>query len=243
MKRLVVMVIALACFGMSAAAGEAGSNDVDRQILGPWQLQFTAPDGVPHAPTVIVGRQYKKYVAWYIGDKEPQPFQGVELQGDKLIGTITPQERPDITVTCEAKLKADDQCEGTARYRSKDGGDTGSWGFNGKRMALSSFEEVMKWNLSFVTPDNEQHAATVTVVSKGDKLYAWYSDPDHELPARTLSVQGDRVEMKMSGESPEGARVEVTFRGTLVGDEVQGNAEYRLQDQSGSFPFKGKRTS
>ena len=205
MKRLVVLMT-VACLVMPAAVGKAGSNDVDQQIVGAWQLQCTTPDGVQRTPIVIVGRQYQKYVAWYIGDKEPQPFENVQLQGDKLVGTITPQEQPDITITCESALKAADQCAGTATYRSKDGGATGSWGFSGKRMTPSSFDEVMKWKLSFVTPDNEQHEATLTVVSKSDKFYAWYSDKNHELPAHSLTVQGDRVEMKLSGESPEGAR-------------------------------------
>jgi hypothetical protein len=242
MKRL-VMMIAVACLAMPAAVAKSGSDDVDRQIVGAWQLQCTTPDGVPRTPIVLVGRQYQKHVAWYLGDEEPQPFENVRLQGDKLVGTLTPQERPDITITCEATLKAADQCTGTATYRSKDGRDTGNWAFSGQRLTPSSFAEAMTWKLSFVTPDNAQHEATVTVVSKNDKFYAWYSDKDHELPARALTVQGDRVELKISGESPEGTRVDVTFRGTVDGDAVQGNAEYRLPDQTGSFTFQAKRAS
>ena len=242
MKRL-VMMIALIGFGMPAVADDAGSKEVDQQVLGAWQLDFTAPDGVHRNPIVIVGRQYKSYVAWYVADGEPQPFKNVQLQGDKLVGTIAPQEHPDITVTCESKLKAADQCEGKATFRNKDGSDSGQWSFTGKRMAMSSFDEVMKWELSFTTPDNESHKATVTVVSKSGKYYAWYSSADHELPARSISVQGDRVEVKMAAESQEGTPVEVTFRGTVVGDEVKGDAEYRINNETGSFPFQAKRAS
>jgi len=243
MKRLVMMTIALVCFGMPAAADEAGSKEVDQQVLGAWQLDFTAPDGVHRSPIVVVGRQYKSYVAWYVADGEPQPFQNVQLQGDTLVGTIAPREHPDITVTCESKLKAADQCEGKATYRTKDGSDSGQWSLTGRRIPMSSFDEVMKWKLSFTTPDNEQHEATVTVVSENGKMYAWYSSEDHELPARSISVQGDRVEVKMVAETQEGAPVEVTFRGTVVGDAVKGDAEYRLKDDTGSFPFQAKRVS
>jgi hypothetical protein len=242
MKRL-VMMIALIGFGMPAAAADTSSKEVDQQILGAWHLEFTAPDGVHRNPIVVVGRQYKSYVAWYVAEGEPQPFKNVQLQGDKLVGTITPKEHPDVTVTCESKLKATDQCEGKATYRTKDGSDSGQWNFTGKRIPLSSFDEVMKWELSFTTPDNKQYKANITVVSKSGKMYAWFSSEDHELPARSISVEGDRVEVKMVAESPEGAPVEVTFRGTVAGDEVKGDAEYRLKDDTGTFPFKAKRVS
>ena len=63
------------------------------------------------------------------------------------------------------------------------------------------------------------------------------------VPGPPVSVQGDRVEVKMVAETPDGASVEVTFRGTVVGDEVKGDAEYRLKDDTGSFPFQAKRVS
>ncbi|MHB8971593.1 MAG: hypothetical protein ACYC3X_18510 [Pirellulaceae bacterium] len=49
--------------------------------------------------------------------------------------------------------------------------------------------------------------------------------------------------MSMTTETPEGAQVDVTFRGTVSGGEVKGTAEYRTGDDSGSFPFQGKRAS
>lgn len=243
MKRRVMMTMALACFGLTAAAHEVGSKEVDQQILGAWQLDFTASDGVHRNPIVVVGRQYKNYVAWYAAGGDPQPFQNVQFHGDKLVGTIVPRERPDVTITCESTLKAANYCEGKATYRTKNGSDTGQWSFTGKRIPMSSFDEVMKWELRFTTPDNERHEATVTVVSRSGKMYAWYSGRDHELPARSISVQGDRVEVKLVAESPEGAPVEVTFRGTVVGDAVTGEAEYRLQNDSGRIPFQAKRVS
>jgi hypothetical protein len=242
MKRAALFV-AFACLAMPVAAGDAGSKDVDRQIVGAWKLEFTAPDGVHRNPIVIVGRQYKTYTAWYVDGKEPQAFRDVQLQGDKLVGTIEPQEHPGITVTCESKLKAEDQCEGTATFKTKSGGDTGSWTFTGQRIKLSAFDDVMTWKLTFATPDQKSHEATLTVVSKNGKFYAWISTPDHELPARDVTVEGDRVELKLAADTPEGKKVEVTLRGTLSGDEVQGTAEYRVQGETGTFPFKAKRTS
>lgn len=238
-----VMWTALACFAMPALV-KADSSDVDRKIVGVWKLQFTTPDVVQRTPLVILGRQYKTYVAWYIGDKQPEKFRDVQLKGETLVGTIIPQEHPDITVTLESKLQGENQCVGTAKFRGNNNGpDTGSWPFSGQRMTPSSFEEAMTWKLSFVTPDNEKHEPTITVVTEGGKMYAWYSGRDHELPARSIRVEGDSVVMSMTAESPEGGQVDVTFRGTVSGDEVKGTAEYRTGDDSGSFPFQGKRAS
>jgi hypothetical protein len=234
--------IAFACFAMPVAAGEAGSKETDQSVLGVWQLQYTAPDGAQHTPIVIVGRQYDNYLAWYLADKEPQAFRDVELKGDKLVGKITPPEHPDVTVTCEASLKGDDQCDGTANYRTN-GGDTGSWKFTGQRMKLSSFDEVMTWKLEVTVPDGKLHAATVTVVTKSGNHYAWISSEDLELPARSISIQGDKVELKVAAEGPDGTKAEVTFRGAVAGDEVTGTAEFTVGSRTGTLPFKATRAS
>jgi hypothetical protein len=233
---------ALACCVLHAVDVTADSDDVDKQILGAWKLECTTPDGVARTPIVIVGRQYEEYVAWYVGDDQPEAFKDVQLKDDTLVGTINPKVEPNVTVTLEAKLKAENECEGTGKFRSADG-KTGSWNFTGKRIDLSEFDEVMTWKLSFVSPDEKQHSPTVTVVEKDGELYAWYSGKDHELPAVKISVDGDRVEMKMTAESPEGAKVDVTFRGTVDGDNVAGKVEFRVEGESGSFAFTGKRTS
>ncbi|MHB8971594.1 MAG: hypothetical protein ACYC3X_18515 [Pirellulaceae bacterium] len=85
-----VMWTALACCAMPALV-KADSSDVDQKIVGVWKLQFTTPDGVQRAPYVIVGRQYQTYVAWYIGDKQPEKFRDVQLKGETLVGTIIPR--------------------------------------------------------------------------------------------------------------------------------------------------------
>ncbi len=241
MKRLMMMALALAWLGVPGSTNPARADKADQQAVGAWQLDFTAPDGVHRNPIVVVGRQYESFVAWYVADGEPQQFQNVRLQGDTLVGTITPREHPNVTVTCESTLKATDQCEGKATYRTKGSAETGQWSFTGKRILPSSFDDVTKWALSFTTPDHRKHEALVTVLSKSGKRYAWYSSADHELPARTLSVQGDRVDMKMVGETPKGTPVEVTFHGTIAGDAVSGQAEYRLDSDTGSFPFRAQR--
>lgn len=241
MKRL-VMLTAIACLVSPAVAARADSDDVDKEVLGVWKLEFTAPDGVARTPIVIVGRQYEEYVAWYVGDDGPESFTNVQLKDDTLVGAIKPKEQPDVTVKLEAKLKAENECEGTGKFTSADG-DTGSWKFTGKRIGLSEFDDVMTWKLSFTTPDEKQHTPTVTVVEKDGEFYAWYSGKDHELPALKLTVDGDHVEMKMAADSPEGAKVDVTFRGTVDGDSIKGDAEFRIEGESGSFPFTGQRTS
>ena len=69
-----------------------------------------------------------------VRDDQVEPFQNVQLQNDALVGTINPRERPDITVTITSRLIADNRCAGTAKYRTKDGADEGSWDLTGQRM-------------------------------------------------------------------------------------------------------------
>ena len=100
------------------------------------------------------------------------------------------QEHPGVEVTLESRLTAENQCAGTAKFRSKNGGDAGSFNFKGERMPLSSFNDVSTWKLQFTAPDNEKHDATITVVAHGGKHYAWYSGRDHELPAQHQHRRG-----------------------------------------------------
>lgn len=241
MKRI-VMLTAIACSVWTSWAAKVHANEMDQYILGAWKLQFTAPDGEQHAPVIVVGREYQKYVAWYVANDTPQPFQNVQLDSETLKGTIQPSEHPGITVKVAARSTGADQCAGTASYRSSDG-DTGEWNFKGERLQLSSFDETSTWKLNFTSPDYEQHTPTITVVSHNGRWYAWYSGKNHELPARSVRVDGNRVEMKISAQSPDGPRVDVTFRGTVNGDSVRGEAEYQLEGDTGSFPFRGQRVS
>jgi hypothetical protein len=211
-------------------------------VLGVWQLEFTTPDGMDRNPTIVVGRQYEKYVAWYVSDQGAQPFKDVRMEGEALVGKIVPKEQSDVTVTLKAELKSENECAGTGSYVDEYG-DSGSWNFTGKRLSPSSVGEVTTWNLSFVTPDGQRHDPTVTVVSVGSKYYAWYSGKDHELPASKLSVDGDRVEMELAAETAEGDKVNVTFRGTVDGEKIAGSAEFDMQGETGEFAFQGTRKS
>ena len=210
MKRIVLTTV-LVCIALPAMVVRADSNDVDKQILGAWKLEFTTPDGVERTPLVLVGRQYDKYAAWHVGDNRIEPFTGVQLKDDILVGTIKPQEEPNVTVTLEATLTAEDRWGGTGKYKADDG-ETASWEFTGKRVCLSSFDEVETWVLSFVSPDDERHSPSITVFSKNGNLHAWYSGKDHKLPASKLTVDGDQVEMTISAESVEAKKVKVNGR-------------------------------
>ncbi len=241
MKRFAMLTVVAGL--VFPALAQADTSEVDRQVLGAWQLKMTTPDGESRSPIVIVGRQFSKYVAWYIGDQGPEAFQNVVLKGESLTGTLKPAEHPGVEVTLESRLTADNQCTGTAKFRGQNGGDAGSFNFKGERMPLSSFDEVSTWKLQFTSPDNEKHDATITVVAKGGKHYAWFSGRDHELPARSISIDGDKVVATMTAETAEGAKVDVTFRGTVSGDQVRGTADYSVEGQTGNFPFEGKRAS
>lgn len=228
-----------------AAAADLTVEQVEtaqKEIVGAWKLDFTTPDYVRRTPIVLVGRQFRELVAWYIEENEPEAFKTVRLNDDTLILTIRPKERNDVTVTFEATSETDGVCVGTGTYKADDG-DAGSWELKGKRMSFSDFDETQKWQLSFVTPDNQQRDPVVTVVSKDDQLYGWYSSEDHEVPATKLAVTGDDVVLSLTVKTRSGASVDVKFRGTLSADRVQGTADYDADGETGSFPFTGERKS
>ena len=232
-------VVALLAFPISTASS-AEIDSTAKNIIGAWKLDFTTPDDVKRTPIVIIGRQHQDLVAWYVDKEKREAFKDVQLKDDALCLTIRPMERPDMTVTFEAKLKDEGVCVGTGMYESKSG-DTGSWEFSGRRVPTSTFDEVHSWKLSFVTPDDQPRSAVVTVLSKNDKLFAWYSSDEHELPATKITKDGDDVVMSITAKTQDGATVDVVFRGTIDGDQVAGNAEYDLEGDTGSFSFRGER--
>lgn len=242
MKRLIFGAL-LVGLVISGSGWSAANEDMDQQILGAWMLDLTDPEGVHRAPAVVVGRQYDRYIAWYLGNDQPEPFRGVELKGDTLVGTLQPKEFPSVTLDVEATLAGDGRCAGTAKFREGASGVSGSFRFSGQRVPMSAFDEVMTWKLSFSAPDGKQHEATVTVVTKDDKMYAWFSGPDHELPALSINVQGDNVELKLTAETQRGQAIDVTFRGAVSGETVKGTAEFEIGGESGTVPFQGERTS
>ena len=149
----------MAVLALSASPLAAADLDlVAKDIVGVWRLDFTTPDDVEMTPTVIVGRQHDELVAWYIGKEQKlEAFKDVHLKDEAVLLTIVPEEREgEVTVTVEAKLKEDGVCHGEAEYTTTDG-DSGTFEFTGKR--ASDFDEITKWELSFVTPDDDQSRA------------------------------------------------------------------------------------
>ena len=241
-------VLSMAAFVLlvgPVAAADLTAEQVEteqKEIVGAWKLDFTTPDYVRRTPMVVVGRQYRQLVAWYIEEDEPEAFKTVQLNNDALTLTIRPKQRNDVTVTFEATLESEGVCVGTGTYTADDG-DSGSWELKGKRMSPSDFDETQKWQLSFVAPDGQKHEPVVTVVSKDDQPFGWYSGKEHELPATKLTVNGDQVVLSLTVKTRDGDSVDVTFRGTVSADRVKGTADYDQDGETGSFPFTGERKS
>ena len=182
-------------------------------------------------------------VAWYIEEDKPVSFKDVCLKDDAVVATVKPKEyRDELTVTLEARLEKDGVCCGKAEY-AFDGGDLGDWEFTGERLRWSDFDNVTQWNLAFTTPDYERHNALVTLVSVGEKIYGWYSGKEFELPIMQVAIDGPKVVMSVTTKTQDGDKVDVTFRGTVEGDRVTGNAEYITGGDTGSFAFSGKLKS
>lgn len=241
--RTFLSIVAIVMLSIPAvAANSTATPSTAKQIVGAWQLDFTTPDGEQRTPMVIVGRQHQELVAWYVEKDKPESFKKVRLEDDTLLLTFRPQERREIEVTFRASLKKENVCFGEASYESDDG-DSGSWTFKGQRVAASDFDDHEEWQLSFVTPDQQHREATVTVLAKKDQLYGWYTSNELDLPALKISKNGDKVVMAMTTKTKDGARVDVTFRGTMDGDRVKGEADYDLEGDTGRFEFEGQRKS
>ena len=234
----------IAVLGMIALPLNAASVDeVAEEAVGGWKLEFTTPDGEYRTPIVLVGRQHDEFVAWYVAGDEPEAFSKVKLDGEELHMTIRPKEfGGDVKATLVAHLSGTNACAGTVKY-AENGGDSGEFKFKGKRIDLSEFDEKEVWKIGFVAPDGEQRRAQVTVLAAGEKLYAWYSSDRYELPAKKMTMTGDQAVMSLTVTTNEGDVVDVSFRGTISGDRVRGNATWSAGGESGSFPFRGERDS
>jgi hypothetical protein len=225
---------------LAANTASADTTELDRQILGVWQLKMTTPDGMAREPYVVVGRQYDSYEAWYVGENGLEAMKAVRLDGETLTGSLVPKSMPDVTVTLEARLQGENQCQGTGKYRDTYG-DTGSWSFTGKHLTADAFSDITKWELEFTTPDYEHHTATVLAVVVDGEYHAWYSDKHREIPAQKLTVNGDQVTMKVVAKTDDGTVVKVEFKGRVDGEEIEGEAKYEMGYDSGTFAFSAKQ--
>jgi len=236
--KVFLCMMASALLAWPAGAGELESAAAD--VVGVWRLDFTTPDDVKRTPTVIVGRQRQELVAWYLEKDKLEAFQDVRLQDDSVVATIKPKEFNDeLTVKLQAWLERDGVCSGKGEYAFV-GGESGSWEFRGKRIPLSDFDKVSRWSVSFTSPDDQRHDGALTLVSVGGKQYGWYSSKDYELPIMQVSTEGGNLVLSAQAETEDGVPVDVTFRGTVTGGRVQGNAEYEVEGETGSFPFTGE---
>ncbi|MCA9189149.1 MAG: hypothetical protein R3E01_00145 [Pirellulaceae bacterium] len=240
------LLLLLTLFAPAIAVAETATADfvaTTKQVIGAWKLDFTTPDDVHRTPIVIVGRQHDQLVAWYVENEQPESFKKVALEGEQLVLTIRPKTRPEVEVTLKAQQgSSEDKCTGTATYRADDGG-TGSWPFTGARLTPDQFDGTEAWNINFVAPDGERHDATVTVLEKDGRLYAWYSGRDHELPASKMEKNGDAVVLTVEAKTADGTDVKVTFNGKVANDRVSGTANFDLGGETGSFSFEGRRKS
>jgi hypothetical protein len=139
-----------------------------------------------------------------------------------------------------AKQDGDNRCSGKCEYRLTDG-ETGSWTFQGKRIAPSELPHRGEWKLKFTTPDGETHTPTVHIFENSDTLYAWYVSEDYELLAKSLKIEGEQATLTMAAKLADDVVVNVTFRGTVNGTTIKGNADYDVNGDRGSFTFTGNQ--
>lgn len=222
-------------------ASGANVKAIAPEIVGAWRLTFTTPDGVERTPTVVIGRQHDELAAWYIDKGEPEAFKDVRIADDSLEMTIVPREKDGrATVRLVAQADGENRCSGQAEWRLTNG-DAGQCEFTGERIEPADLDQVAKWKLSFTTPEGETREPTLHVFEKGETLYGWFVDDDYELLAKSLKVDNDRATLAIAAKLADGATAEVTFRGTIDGSSVCGDAEYDVEGDRGSFSFTGKQ--
>ncbi len=239
--RLFAITTLMASLVLPAAAADFQPEAKD--IVGAWQLKYTTPDAGDKTSAIIVGLQNGEFAAWHMDDGiakgNPEAIEKVEIKGDSLELTFRPKSRDDqVEVTLKAKLDKQDACSGVATYAADDG-EKGEFKFTGKRLGEADFDEVQSWKLKFTGPDEIERTPTVMVASLGEQLFAWYSHENYELPATNITLTDDKVAMSISAQTPDDQTINVTFTGTVNGDQVKGEAEYELAGETGSFNFAG----
>ena len=236
-------LLSLFAASVVAATAVAGPDvkEAAKEIVGAWKLEYTTPDFERRTPMVIVGRQHEELVAWYLGGNGIENFTKVKLQGKSLHLTIVPKEFGGLMAAeLEAQLTEKGACAGKISFANP-GGESGTLDFSGKRVALETLDDVSKWDLKFVTPDGIERCPLITVARHRDRLHAWYSSEDFELPASKFTLEGDKAIMEVTAKTDEGRKIDVTFHGTVEGDRVRGTAEWKMRDDSGEFFFTGRR--
>ena len=180
MKRLVAS-LAFTCFVLWGA-GDTGADEIDRDVIGGWQLKMTTPDGQAREPMVLIGRQYDRYAAWYVGDDGLEPLSKVKLDGDTLTGSITPKEQPDVRVKLSARLTDKDTCQGVGEFESANG-DQGEWSFTGEKSSTTRRWANSKTGRSSSRRPTTKTACELYVMPHDGNYYAWFEGKDHDLPA------------------------------------------------------------
>lgn len=236
--RLFAVVGLLLLRALPAAAADEIAIAPD--VVGAWRLAFTTPDGVQRTPIVVVGRQHDELAAWYVDQGEPEAFSDVSVADDSLVLTIVPRETDGkATVKLVAKADGEGRCRGEAECRFTNG-DADNWEFTGERLDPAKLNHVAQWTLSFTTPEGERHAPTIHVFEQGDMLYGWYVSDDYQLLATSLKVERDRASLAMAAKLADGAVAKVTFRGTIDGSSVSGDADCDVAGDRGRFSFTGR---
>lgn len=216
-----------------------------KDIVGAWRLKYTTPEAEDKTSAIIVGLQNGELAAWFmdygIAEGNLEAIKTVEINENSLELTFRPKNRDDqVKVTVKAKLEKQNVCSGVVVYAADDG-DTGEFKFTGKRLVESDFDEVQNWKLKFTGPDEIERTPTVMVATRGEQLFAWYSSEGYELPATGITLTDDKVAMSISAQTPDDQTIDVTFNGTVNGDQVKGEAEFDLAGETGTFDFQGSQ--
>jgi hypothetical protein len=241
--RLFAITTLMASLVLPAVAADFEPEAKD--IVGAWRLKYTTPEAEDKLSAIIVGLQNGEFAAWFMGEGitkgDVQPIKKVEIKDDTLELTFRPKSRADqVEVTLKAKLDKKDVCSGVVEYAANDG-ETGEFKFTGKRLGEADFDDAQAWKLKFTGPDEIERTPTVMVGTLGEQLFAWYSSEGYELPATNITLTDDKVAMSISAQTPDDETIDVTFTGTVSGDQVKGEAEYELAGQTGTFDFTGSQ--
>jgi hypothetical protein len=210
-------------------------------FVGRWDLKFTTPDGMAHKATVKVSRDGDAWRSEYTEFGLPAEIV-VEVKGTKVEGNKWTMEIAAIGATVTFVGKLDGQkLGGDASFQH--GSTTGNWTFAGER---SENNDPMNpilgtWQIEFTTPDGKLLEPKMTVQREGDYLKGSIDTGSTEYGEATIKdISFQEQLFRWVVVIPGG---EVTFESKPDQNRVEGTATFLVNGDSGTFPFKGHRSS
>ncbi len=223
--------------------GQTGTVDITAtkagvDVAGHWNIVASSPDGQSFEPSIDLeqsGGDVKGKFNWIDGTQID--VTGGKLTGNELVCPVSIDFGGQaMTVTFKGQVDGD-KMTGTADYDL--GGQTGTIDFTAERGAAAS-PLVGTWNFTLSSDDGQTFDTSLEVKQDGDALSGQYKGPLGEAATKDLKLDGDTLSFSVVRER-DGTEFTTSFKGTVSGDSVSGEASFDAGGQSRSMKFEGKK--